>query len=98
MDTQSDGRDRCNYYPMKGAVFQERCSNKVTNIDPERKFCAFHRRCVLVPKAKVREPPPKKNQVKFEDFETFNMSCIEHFLPIGTQIEDIFIAGHIITE
>ena len=74
--------DRCYYFFIKGDISGTRCSKRVTNLDPEFKFCAKHRRCMFPKnKHKEHEEEQEEDTIRFLDYMTFKISCIEYGTP-----------------
>lgn len=67
---------RCCHYSFRKKKY---CTDLVSKVDPENKFCAKHRRCVY-PAKPEKEKEPNKPEEKLLDYITFKMSCIESYL------------------
>jgi hypothetical protein len=74
-----DDDRKCNYFMTAGVNMGQRCSDPISfKLDPEKKFCSVHRRCVypkgIGEKIIVEEPPER-----FADFITFKVSIVRHY-------------------
>lgn len=74
-----DDDHRCNYFMNAGTNKGQRCPDPISfKLDPEKKFCSSHRRCVYPrgteEKIIVENPP-----LKFSDFITFKVSMVRHY-------------------
>jgi len=67
--------NRCLHIHKQGVRKGERCDEKVSKVDPEKRYCAHHRVCVFIiqteDKVKVQ-----KEEIKYINYETFCASIV----------------------
>jgi hypothetical protein len=66
---------KCKGYNKLNTEEAERCTEKVSNVDPERLYCAKHRICVAIV-VEEKSETVKKYVEKFLDYETFSFSLL----------------------
>lgn len=71
-----EAKKKCCHYSF---LLKKYCGDMVSGVDPERKFCAKHRRCVYVT-GPEREKEVKSQQEKLIDYTTFKLTCLESYL------------------
>lgn len=69
--------NRCNYYMKRTGTKYEKCKNKITKLDPEKKFCSLHKICEYVNSCTETKYVSDKQPIKYLDFITFSSAIID---------------------